>query len=191
MTNDRPGAPKDWLAPPAPPAPKVAPVAAVAAPIAPVAAPPLHDTLIDEPLLDPDAADDAELDDAELDDAELTDAEIEEAESPEPAIPWSERLKRTPPALVILTLAAVLSTGFELYELSTRTAPISILTSAAVVMGLVYVIVAVVATVATYRAATDGRAVRSYVLALVGGISALVAAGSFAGALILFLALGF
>jgi hypothetical protein len=118
--------------------------------------------------------------------------EDEEPERVErPKLPLSERLKRTPPALVILTIAAVGSSGFLAWQLASRTAPISLLTASGVVTGLVYVAVTIVCAVATYRAGYEGRTGRAFLLASVGGVSALAAALSFAGALLLFLALGF
>jgi hypothetical protein len=117
------------------------------------------------------------------------DEEPERAERPK--LPLSERLKRTPPALVILTIAAVGSWGFLAWQLASRTAPISLLTASAVVTGLVYVAVTIVCTIATYRAGYEGRTGRAFLLAFIGGISAIVAALSFAGALVLFLTLGF
>jgi hypothetical protein len=192
--------PADWLAakpgtaPVAPvvpvvaPAPVAAPAARVPAPavgrwVAPTPAPVAPPAVVDD-------LDDADLD-ADLDSDDYADADAEPAEMPKPKVPLADRLKRTPPALVILTLAAIASTGFLLFEMSTRTAPIAVLTSAAVVMGFVYVMVAAVCSIATYRSATDGLTGRSFLLAFIGGMSAIVAAGSFAGALILFLALGF
>ena len=126
---------------------------------------------------------------------EADDEEPFEDEEPEkavrPRLSLSERLKRTPPALVILTIAAVGSWGFLAWQLASRTAPISVLTSSAVVTGLVYVAVTIVCTVATYRAGSEGRTGRAFLLAFIGGIAAIVAALSFASALVLFLALGF
>jgi hypothetical protein len=165
--------PTDWLAPAEPPVAEPPPVASPLAP-SPVAPPPF----LASPLADELPADEP-----------LEEAEPKEAERPK--TPLSERLKRTPPALVILTLAAIGSSGFVVYELSTRTAPIPVLTSASVVTGFVYVTVAVVCAIATYRAAIAGRAWQSYLLAFIGGMAAIIAAGAFAGALILFLALGF
>lgn len=131
-----------------------------------------------------------ELPDEETGDEEpFEDEELERAERPK--LPLSERLKRTPPALVILTVAAIGSWGFLAWQLASRTAPISVLTSCAVVTGLVYVAVTIVCAIATYRAGSEGRIGRALLLAFIGGVAAIVAALSFAGALVLFLALGF
>ena len=123
------------------------------------------------------------------DEGPFEDEEPERAERPK--LPLSERLKRTPPAVVILTIAAVGSSGFLVWQLASRTAPISVLTSSAVVTGLVYVAVTIVCTIATYQAGYEGRTGRAFLLAFIGGISAIIAALSFAGGLVLFLALGF
>jgi hypothetical protein len=142
-------------------------------------------------LPDEEADDEAdeEAGDEAGDEEPFEDEEPERAERPK--LPLSERLKRTPPAVVILTIAAVGSSGFLAWQLASRTAPISVLTSSAVVTGLVYVAVTIVCTIATYRAGYEGRTGRAFLLAFIGGISAIVAALSFAGGLVLFLALGF
>ena len=150
-----------------------------------------------ENAADPEADNAADGADAEADNAAAAEAdqgpfEDEEPERAErPKLPLSERLKRTPPAFVILTIAAVGSWGFLAWQLASRTAPISLLTASAVVTGLVYVAVTIVCTIATCRAGYEGRTGRAFLLAFIGGISAIVAALSFAGALVLFLALGF
>jgi hypothetical protein len=176
--------PDDWLAPE--PLAEAAPLADDW--LAPEPAAPLPE---DEPL-----AEDAPLADDALDEGEplagadaLEDDELEAAEPPR--LPLSERLRRTPPALVILALAAIGSSGFLAFELASRTAPIAVLSSASVVAGLCYVAISTVCSIATYRAATDGRTRQAFLLALIGGGAAIVAAAAFAGALVLVLALGF
>jgi len=159
-------APDDWLAPPAPPTP-----AAAAARFA-------DDALVDETLADETLADEQPED-------------AEPVEAPRPRLSLAERLKRTPPALVILAIAAIGSTGFLVYELASRTAPIAVLSSAAFVTGLCYVAITVVCAVATYRSSSDGRTWRALLLAFIGGTAAIIAAMSFAGGLVLVLALGF
>jgi hypothetical protein len=146
-----------------------------------------QDVAAEEPFEAEEAAEEAG--DEAGDEEPFEDEEPERAERPK--LPLSERLKRTPPALVILTIAAVGSSGFLAWQLASRTAPISVLTSSAVVTGLVYVAVTIVCTIATYRAGYEGRTGRAFLLAFIGGISAIVAALSFASALVLFLALGF
>ena len=187
------GAPLTPAAAPVPPATPVPPAAPAPAPAA--AAPraqiplysrparPADDTLFDETLAhDP-------LADGPLADELPEDAEPDEA--PAPRLSLAERLKRTPPALVILTLAAIGSTGFLVYELARRTAPIAVLSSAAFVTGLCYVAITVVCAIATYKSGSDGRTLRAFLLAFIGGMAAIIAAASFAGGLVLVLALGF
>ena len=176
--------PNDWLAPVAPAAPvqpvppavaPVPPVAAAAAPppipIAP-AAPLAGDSLYDETLAD------GQPEDGEAD------------EAPRPRLSISERLRRTSPVLVILALAAIGSTGFLLYELASRTAPIAVLSSAAFVAGLCYAAITVFCAEATYRFSSDGRTWRALLLAFIGGTAAIIAAMSFASGLVLVLTLG-
>jgi len=84
------------------------------------------------------------------------------------------------PALVILTLAAIGSTGFLVYELARRTAPIAVLSSAAFVTGL-----------ATWRSRSCAPLPltspaptahpSAFLLAFIGGMAAIIAAASFAG----------
>jgi hypothetical protein len=174
--------PSDWLAPPAP-APPVAPAAAPLAPPAPPTTP--TPTPFAPAARSPDDA----LADEPLANEQPEDAEPDEA--PRPRLSLAERLRRTPPALVILALAAFGSTGFLFYELASRTAPIAVLSSAAFVTGLCYVAITVVCAVATYRSSSDGRTWLALVLAFIGGTAAIIAAMSFAGGLVLVLTLGF
>jgi hypothetical protein len=191
-------APVDWLAPIAPDAP-IAPLGPVQPPtdwLAPVqTAAPAQTAAPVQTGSGESLASTGTEPIADEEEEELEDGEGEDDEEPQTAarqkVSLAERLKRTPPALVILTLAVIGSSGFLAYELGTRTASIPVLTSALVVNGLAYVIVTLVSAIATYHAATEGREWRSYLLALVGGTAAIVAAGSFAGAMILFLAIGF
>ena len=110
---------------------------------------------------------------------------------PPPGVPLTERLKHIPPGVAFLTVAAVLSLGFLLYEIASRTASVALLTSAGLVCGLVYVAVTVGCAEATWRLGHEGRLGPALLVAFIGGCAAFVAAGSFAGALLLFLALGF
>lgn len=181
-----PVAPAAPVAPVVPAAPPLAAPLAAAAPATPIAPPspyarparPADETLVDDSLADADAFADEEPEDAEPDEDQ-------------PKLSLAERIKRTPPALVILTLAAIGSTGFLGYELERRTAPIAVLSSGAFVAGLCYVAISIVCGVATYRAGSDGRTLRAFVLAFIGGTAAIIAFASFAGGLVLVLALGF
>jgi hypothetical protein len=122
---------------------------------------------------------------------EFGDEALEGEEDLQPGLSIVQRLRRTSPAVVILGLAAIGSAAFMAFEIASHTAPIPVLTSAGVVIGVVYGVVTIACAIASYRAAAEGQAARSYLLAFVGGGAAIVACGSFAGALILFLALGF
>ena len=110
---------------------------------------------------------------------------------PPPGVPLTERLKRIPPVVAILTVAAVLSLGFLLYEIASRTASVALLSSAGLVCGLVYVAVTIGCSAATWQLGHEGRLGMALLVAFIGGCAAFVAAASFAGALVLFLALGF
>jgi hypothetical protein len=101
------------------------------------------------------------------------------------------RLKRLPPGVVILTLAAILSTAFLVVQLVSRTASVQLLTSAALVCGMVYVVVAIACLVAVFRLRDEKRLGLSMLIAFIGGCAAFVASGAFFGALVLFLTLGF
>jgi len=95
--------------------------------VVPPAPPPVEppaladDPFAQEPFVDEPFADET------LDGDGIEDDEPEEAARPQVSL--AERLKRTPPALVILALAAIGSTGFMAFELATRTAPIAVLSS--------------------------------------------------------------
>ena len=52
-------------------------------------------------------------------------------------------------------------------------------------MGLVFAALALAGLISTYRAASEGDGGRAFALAILGGLSAVVAFGCFAGAVIL------
>jgi hypothetical protein len=92
---------------------------------------------------------------------------------------------------VLLVVALILSLGYILYAITVRDASqIPLLASGAVVLGLVFAAIAVVGARAAWRSSVDGRDARAFGHALIGGIAALAAAGSFAAAVILFLVRG-
>ena len=94
---------------------------------------------------------------------------------------------RISPGAVILGIGLVGSVAYALYAITVRDASqIPLLASGAVVLGLVFGALALYAMRATWRAGVAGRDGKAIVVALVGGVSAIVAAGCFAGALILF-----
>jgi hypothetical protein len=122
---------------------------------------------------------------------EEAEEDADETLEPERKLALLDRARRVSPGAVILGIAAIGSAGFLIAQVLSHTSPIPVLTSAGVITGLIYAVITVAAGVASYQAASDGLMGRSYVLALLGGVAAIVACGSFAGALVLFLALGF
>jgi hypothetical protein len=89
---------------------------------------------------------------------------------------------------VLIAVALVLSLAYVGYAISVRdTSQIPLLASGLVVLGLVFVAIAVVAGRATWRSSVRGSDARAIGHALVGGFAWLVAAGCLAGAVILFL----
>jgi hypothetical protein len=146
--------------------PRPSPPVATVAPSAPTApSPPL------EPAADADAA----ADDLEDD--------------PEIAMTLADRLRRLSPALVILSILSIGSLIFLALAMTSHITPVPVLLSSAVVTGLAFAVDAVVASFMTWKAGQDGRAGKALMLAMVGGISAVIAAGAFAGTLILALLL--
>jgi hypothetical protein len=92
------------------------------------------------------------------------------------------------PTGVLIAVALLGSLVYLAFTITVRDASqIPLLASGAVVLGLVFVAIAVVGARATWRSSVRGRDARAFAHALVGGIAALVAAGCFAGAIILFL----
>ena len=64
-----------------------------------------------------------------------------------------------------------------------------VLLSSAVVTGLAFAVDAVVASFMTWHAGQNGEGGKALLLALIGGMSAVIAAGAFAGTLVLALLL--
>ena len=79
---------------------------------------------------------------------------------------------------------------FLAFAITSHTTPVPVLLSSAVVTGLAFAVDAVVASFMTWHAGQDGEARKALLLAVVGGMSAVIAAGAFAGTLILVLLLG-
>jgi type III secretory pathway component EscV len=89
---------------------------------------------------------------------------------------------------VLIAIALVGSLAYLAYTLTVRdTSQIPLLASGAVVLGLVFGAIAIVGARATWRSSVRGRDARAFGHAIVGGLAALVAAGCFAAAVILFL----
>ena len=89
---------------------------------------------------------------------------------------------------VLIVIALIGSVLYLVYAVTVRDASqIPLLASGAVVLGLVFAAIAFVGGRAAWRSSVNGRDARAFGHSLLGGIAALVAAGCFAGALILFM----
>ena len=90
------------------------------------------------------------------------------------------------PTGVLLLVALIGSVAYFLYALTVREASqIPLLAAGLVVLGIVFVAIAVIGLRATWRSSVRGRDGRAIAHALVGGFACLAAAGCFAGAIIL------
>lgn len=101
----------------------------------------------------------------------------------------ADRLRRLSPALVLLSIGSLGSLVFLALAMTSHTTPVPVLLSSAVVTGLAFAVDAVVASFMTWHAGQDGEARKALLLAVVGGMSAVIAAAAFAGTLILALLL--
>ena len=128
---------------------------------------------------------DADASDAGDDEADFDD-DVLEAEIP---LTLADRLRRLSPALVLLSIGSIGSLVFLAFAMTSHTTPVPVLLSSAVVTGLAFAVDAVVASFMTWHAGQDGEARKALLLAVVGGTSAVIAAGAFAGTLILMLLL--
>ncbi len=96
--------------------------------------------------------------------------------------------RRISPGVVFLAIALIGSVAFVLYAVTVRdTSQIPLLTAGGVVLGIVFLGLALYSLRATWRAGIDGRNGRALGLGLGGGIAAIIGAGCVAGAIILFL----
>ena len=93
---------------------------------------------------------------------------------------------RISPIAVILVIALVGSIAYLLFAITVRdSSQIPLLVSGAVVLGIVFTALAAFSARAVWRAGIEARNGRALLLGVVGGISAIIAAGCFAGAVIL------
>ena len=93
---------------------------------------------------------------------------------------------RLTPTRVTLFVALAGALGFLLYAITVRdVTQIPLLAAGAFVLGIVFGALAVAGLVATYRAASEGAGGRAFLLALMGGIAAVIAFGCLSGAVIL------
>jgi hypothetical protein len=90
---------------------------------------------------------------------------------------------RVTPTRVILLVAVVGASGYAVYTIVARDA--AAMLSAAVVLGVVFALVAVAGGVETVRAARTDRPGRSVVMAVLGGIAGIIAFGCFAAAAVI------
>ena len=96
------------------------------------------------------------------------------------------RRPRIPPIAVFIVIALVGSIALTAYAFATRNnEQVPLLATAATILGIVLIVLAAVGAIATYRAARDGNGGRAVVMALVGGVAAIAAAGVLATATIL------
>ena len=114
----------------------------------------------------------------------------EDVLAPEIPVTLADRLRHLSPALVLLSIGSIGSLVFLAFAMTSHTTPVPVLLSSAVVTGLAFTVDAVVASFMTWHAGQDGEARKALLLAVVGGMSAVIAAGAFAGTLILALLLG-
>jgi hypothetical protein len=86
---------------------------------------------------------------------------------------------------VLVAVALVLSLAYAAYVLAARDASIPLLTSGAVVLGIVFVAIAFVGARAAWRSSVAGHDARAFGHAILGGFASLFAAACFAAAVIL------
>jgi MFS family permease len=96
--------------------------------------------------------------------------------------------RRISPGAVMLAIALGGSVLFALFTITVRDASqIPLLASGAAVLGIAFGALAVYSVRATWYAGLAGRNQRAMVMALAGGMAAIVGAGCLAGAIILFM----
>jgi hypothetical protein len=92
---------------------------------------------------------------------------------------------RITPLLVVLVIALVGSLAYIAFALTVRdTTQIPMLVSGAVVLGVVFIGLAIAGAVRTYQAGVEGRGGRAFGLALGGGVAAMIGFICFALAII-------
>ena len=96
--------------------------------------------------------------------------------------------RRVSPGVVILGLALVGSVAFLAYAIQVRDpSQIPLFASGSVVLGLVFGALAVYSLRATWRAGIAERNGRAVALGLLGGVAAMISAGCFALAIVMFM----
>jgi hypothetical protein len=97
---------------------------------------------------------------------------------------------RVTPTRVALILALVGSLAYVAFAITVRDASqIPMLSSGAAVLGLVFAALAGLGAIGTWRAGIEGVARRAFILAILAGFAAMIAAGCFAAAIVLGLVL--
>ena len=105
-----------------------------------------------------------------------------------PARAASSGGRRVSPGVVILGLAFIGSVVFLAYAIQVRDpSQIPLFASGSVVLGLVFGALALYSLRATWRAGIAERNGRAVALALLGGVAAMISAGCFALAIVMFM----
>jgi hypothetical protein len=92
---------------------------------------------------------------------------------------------RITPTRVLFVVALVGSLAYLAYAISVRDASsLPMLASGATVLGLVFVALAIAGAISMRQASLERRDARAIAMAVGGGISAMIAAGCFAGAVV-------
>lgn len=108
--------------------------------------------------------------------------------APQVSRPVRSSGRRVSPGAVMLAIALGGSALFALYTITVRdTSQIPLLASGAAVLGIVFFALAAYSVRATWHAGIAGRNQRALLLAVTGGIAAIVGAGCLAGAIVLFM----
>lgn len=90
------------------------------------------------------------------------------------------------PVRLVVVVALIGTLAYLVFAITVRDpSQIPMLASGAAVLGIVFTALAVSGAVSTYRAGADGRGGRAFAFAILGGIAAMIAAGCFAGAVVL------
>lgn len=98
---------------------------------------------------------------------------------------------RVTPIWIILIVALIGTVGYIAFALTVRdTGQIPMLAAGAAILGLVFSSLALVGGMSMWRAGVDRRSATSFGMAFVGGISAMIALGCFAFAIVLALLWG-
>jgi hypothetical protein len=101
--------------------------------------------------------------------------------------PLMSRLRRLPPTVVLLSAASFVSVAILALSMTVRDLQLPALVAAAVVTGIVFSADTAALARSTYRAGGDGRSGRALLLALVGGVAAIIAGLSFGWAAVIVL----